>query len=246
MAGELGKKLIYHLQLGGVDIAFDLAVLATSLGVAIALVGLAWWLRRGLPRGPEAPLSRRAAFLAAVMEFAETQLLGGYPRRLARDLLPLITTIFLYVLFSNWVGVIPIPYIASPTQDVNVTFGLALLVYTMGHVYGIRERSLVRHVKSYFEPYPFLMPMNLIGDLGRTLSHAFRLFGNVIGGVILTTIVLSLASKAMHHLVLAPIAFLFGVGIGTGLNAWFGLFVGFIQALVFSLLASAYIHIAVE
>jgi len=242
----LGKKLILHLRVGGMDIAFDLAVAAVAVGVTLMLVFLAWWLRRGLPADPEAPPTRRATLLAAAMELAETQLLGGFPKRLARDLLPLIMTIFLYVLLSNWVSILPIPYIASPTQDVNVTFSLALLVYTMAHVYGARERGLKKHLRSYLEPYPFLLPMNLIGDFGRTLSHAFRLFGNIIGGVILTTIVLELAGKAMKHALLAPIAFLMGVGGGVFLNAWFGLFVGAIQALVFALLASAYIHIAVE
>jgi len=242
----LGKKLILHLRVGGMDIAFDLAVAAVAVGVTLMLVFLAWWLRRGLTVDPEAPPTRRATLLAAAMELAETQLLGGFPKRLARDLLPLIMTIFLYVLLSNWVSILPIPYIASPTQDVNVTFSLALLVYTMAHVYGARERGLKKHLRSYLEPYPFLLPMNLIGDFGRTLSHAFRLFGNIIGGVILTTIVLELAGKAMKHALLAPIAFLMGVGGGVFLNAWFGLFVGAIQALVFALLASAYIHIAVE
>ena len=227
----MGKKLILHLKVGGMDIAFDLAVAAVAVGVTLMLVFLAWWLRRGLPADPEAPPTRRATLLAAAMELAETQLLGGFPKRLARDLLPLIMTIFLYVLLSNWVSILPIPYIASPTQDVNVTFSLALLVYTMAHVYGARERGLKKHLRSYLEPYPFLLPMNLIGDFGRTLSHAFRLFGNIIGGVILTTIVLELASKAMKHALLAPIAFLMGVGGGVFLNAWFGLFVGAIQAL---------------
>ena len=120
------------------------------------------------------------------------------------------------------------------------------MVYTMVHVYGAKERGLKKHLKSYLEPYPFLLPMNLIGDFGRTLSHAFRLFGNILGGAILTAIVLDLAGKAMRVPVLAPVAFLGGVSVGTLLNAWFGLFVGAIQALVFALLASAYINVAVE
>jgi len=246
MLEHLGKKLILHLRVGRVDIAFDLAVMVVAVGVTLVLVLLAWWLRRGLPSDPEAPPTRRAAFLAAAMELAETQLLGGYPRRLARDLLPLISTVFLYVLFCNWASILPIPYIASPTQDINVTFGLAIMIYTMVHVYGARERGLKKHIRSYLEPYPFLLPMNLIGDFGRTLSHAFRLFGNILGGAILTTIVLNLAGKAMRFPMLAPLAFLGGASMGTLLNAWFGLFVGAIQALVFALLASAYINTAVE
>ena len=231
MLENLGKKLILHLQVGPLRISFDFVTVLVALAVTGFLAWGAWWLRRGLSRDPEAPLSRRAAFLIAVLELAETQLLGGFPKRLARDLLPLILTLFLYVLFCNWVSVLPIPYIVSPTQNLNVTFSLALLVYALAHYYGARERGLAAHLRGYLEPYPFLLPMNLIGDFGRTLSHAFRLFGNVLGGAILTTIV---AVK------FAPLV------VPAGLNLWFGLFVGAIQALVFALLASAYIHIAVE
>ena len=247
MLEKLGKKLILHFEIAGLKISFDLAVMVVAVGVTLVLAALAWWLKRGLPQDPEAPPSRRAALLSAAMEFAETQLLGGFPKRLARDLLPLIMTIFLYVLLCNWASVLPIPYIVSPTQDLNVTMGLALMVYTLIHVYGARERGLWRHLKGYLEPYAFLLPMNLIGDFGRTLSHAFRLFGNILGGAILTAIVLDLAAKAIKLIpALAPVALLGGISLGTFLNAWFGLFVGAIQALVFALLASAYIHIAVE
>jgi F-type H+-transporting ATPase subunit a len=234
MLETLGKKLILYLEVPGVPLALrslDLVTVAVALAVTGVLCLGAWWLRKGLPADPEAPLSRRGAFLIAALELAETQLLGGFPKKLARELLPIVLTLFLFVLLCNWVGVLPIPYIASPTQDINVTFSLALMVYALVHVYGARQRGLRRHLRSYLEPYPFLLPMNLIGDFGRTLSHAFRLFGNVLGGAILTTIV---AVK------FAPVL------IPAGLNLWFGLFVGAIQALVFALLAAAYIHIAVE
>ncbi|MGC9529703.1 MAG: F0F1 ATP synthase subunit A [Candidatus Bipolaricaulaceae bacterium] len=231
MLETLGKKLILTFRIAGVDIAFDLAAMAAAVGVTGALVGLAVWLRRGLPADPEARPTRRATFLAAAADFAHTQLLGGFSPRLARALLPLVTTIFLYVLLCNWVSVLPIPYLVSPTQDLNVTLGLALLVYAMAHVYGAHERGLGKHLRSYLEPYPFLLPMNLVGDFGRTLSHAFRLFGNVLGGAILTAVI-----TAKFAPVVLPV----------GLHMFFDLFVGGIQALVFALLASTYINIAVE
>jgi F-type H+-transporting ATPase subunit a len=228
---HLGKELALHIRIGGVEIAFNLAVIAAAVGVTIALALVALWLRRGLSADPDAPPSRRAAALAAAVELVEDQLLGGFTKSLRRRLLPLIATLLLYVLLCNWASLLPIPYVVSPTQDLNVTMGLALMVYGLTHYYGIREKGFFRHLRGYFEPFPFLLPLNVVGDFGRTLSHGFRLFGNILGGAILTTIVTEKFAP-----VLVPVV----------LNGWFGLFAGTIQAFVFALLASAYIQVTAE
>ena len=81
------------------------------------------------------------------------------------------------------------------------------------------------------EPYAFMLPLNIVGEISRPLSHAFRLFGNIFGGAILITVI-----SANLIPVLLP----------AGLNAFFGLFFGAIQAFVFAILAVAYINAAVE
>jgi len=236
---KLGKELIARLEVGPLEVAFDLPAAAVALGITFGLGALALWLRRGIPRTPDAPLSRRAALIATMLDTGRTQLVAGFSAPLADRLLPLIGTLFLYILACNWVSVAPSPYIPSPTQNLNVPLGLALMVYVLSHYWGLRVRGVRRHLKSYLEPYPFLLPMNLIGDMGRTLSHGFRLFGNIMGGAILTAIAPALLARVIW---LAPIA----VPMGVGLNVFFGLFVGTIQALVFALLASAYINLGVQ
>lgn len=227
MLEHLGKELTLRFSIGGVEIALNLVVVAVATGASLGLVLLALWLRRGLPRDPDAPLSRRAAVLAATIDLFENQLLGGISPRLVRRLLPLVVTLFFYVLLCNWASVLPVPYIVSPTQDLNVPLGMALMVYGLTHYYGIRTKGVVQHFKGYLEPFPFLLPLNIISDFGRTLSHGFRLFGNILGGALLTTVV---AGR------FAPVV------IPAALNAWFGLAMGTIQALVFTLLAVAYIQ----
>jgi len=228
---HLGKELALRFTVGGVEVAFNPVVVALALGVSVALVGLLLWVRRGLPSDPDAPLSRRAAAVAWAVEFFRDQILGGLSPTLAQRLFPLVVALFLYVLACNWAGVLPLPYAVSPTQDLNVTLGLALLVYVLTHFYGIRTKGVLRHLKGYLEPFPFLLPLNIVGDFGRTLSHGFRLFGNVLGGALLTAVV---AGK------FAPLV------VPAGLNVWFGLFMGLIQALVFTLLAVAYIRASAE
>jgi len=245
---HLGEELALRLSIGGIEIAFNLVVLAVAVAVAGGLVLLSLWIRRGLSLDPDAPLSRRAALVAAAIDFFREQLLGGVSPELGDRLLPLVATLFLYVLACNWVGVLPIPYIVSPTQDLNVALGLALFVYGSTHYYGVRTKGIRRHVKGYFDPVPFLMPLNLLGDFGRTLSHGFRLFGNILGGSLLTAVtpVVVLRIAELIPVVGEALGWVARVAVVLGLNLAFGLFFGAIQALVFALLAAAYIQVTAD
>jgi len=236
---RLGEELIATLQVGPVEVSFDLPAVAVSLFVTALLVAVSLWLRRGLPREREGPLSRRAGFLAALLEISRSQLVAGFDEPLAKRILPLTTALFLYILLCNWMGILPIPYIVSPTQNLNVPMGMAIMVYVLAHYYALRTRGVRRHLRSYLEPNPILLPMNIVGDMGRTLSHGFRLFGNILGGAILIALAPALLARAAF---LLPLAF----PVGIGLDLFFGIFVGTIQALVFALLASAYINLAVS
>lgn len=298
MSSEIvGKDLVWRVWIGPIAVAFNPLTLATSLGLALLLVVLALWLRRGIPKDPEAPPPRRLVLLSAFLEFVDGQILGAMEKGVKRALLPFVATLFLFIWASNLAPLLPIPSLVAPTRDLNVTLGLALLVYALSHVYGIRAKGLLRHGKSYLEPFPLMLPMNLVGDFGRTLSHAFRLFGNILGGAIMLAVIfpvlVDLVSRfrwilgallllvglgvlwalarrgkrrAFYALGLvwlgiavlfalqvwlplvwvAPLAFVVGTGAGVVLNLFFGLFAGTIQALVFTLLAAAYIQMAAE
>lgn len=297
MFATVGKDLVLHLKFGPITVAFNPATLGAVLGISFLLLVLALWLRRGIPKDPEAVPPRRFAFLLALMDFVENQVLSGVSEKLRRSLLPFIATLFLYVLTCNLSSILPIPGMVAPTQDLNVPLGLALLVYVLTHFYGIRAKGAFRHVKGYLEPIPVMLPMNIAGDMGRTLSHGFRLFGNILGGAImlavaipillqfmrapfftgLFAVVLALMGLVLRRwkktlgmvtfslgivlLVLNALEFVFsGVGVARFslsalmvgsvasffLNAFFGIFAGTIQALVFTLLAAAYIQVAAE
>ncbi len=250
MFARVGKDLVWRFRLGPVLLALNPATLGTALGIALLLVGLALWLRRGIPDDPEAPPSRRLALLIAALDLAESQVLGGMDEKMRRSLLPLITTLFLYVLACNLSSILPVPGIVAPTQDLNVTLGLALLVYLLTHVYGIRAKGFAKHLRSYLEPIPVMLPMNIVGDMGRTLSHGFRLFGNILGGAIMGAVAIpvlvDLLVRFLGPMLAFPAVALMGTTASFILNAFFGVFAGAIQALVFTLLAAAYIQVAAE
>lgn len=153
-----------------------------------------------------------------------------------RKFIPFITTLFIFVLFCNWSSLIP--NVKSPTSDMNTCFALGVLVLIVSHGYAIRKKGLKKYLKSYFQPTPLLFFSNVISEISKVLSHSLRLFGNLFAGGLLIALVPILCVQLFKW---------WGVPLGILamplLNAFFGLFLGGVQALVFTLLAAAYINV---
>ncbi len=149
---------------------------------------------------------------------------------------PYVITLFLFVLFSNWISLIP--GIPSPTADLNTCLGLGLLSFFIAHISAILYKGVGGYLKMYVEPFPILLPSNIVSELGKLISHSFRLFGNIYAGGIVVSLIPFIVLKLLGYwgipflLVLMPI-----------LKAFFDVFVGAVQAFVFALLAAAYISV---
>jgi F-type H+-transporting ATPase subunit a len=226
----LGKKQIITLQLGNLSIQFDKAAMIMSWIVIGLLTILALFLRRALRQDIEDTPNRAQAALDILIDLLQGQLTSSFAsEKLAIKMFPFISTLFLFVLFSNWLGIVP--GLSSPTQNLNITMGLALMVFAVSQILAIRAKGMKAYWKGYLEPMPFMLPLNIVGELSKPMSHGFRLFGNVLAGTILITVVMAK---------FAPIL------VPSGLHLIFGLFFGGIQAFVFAILAVAYINVAVE
>lgn len=145
-----------------------------------------------------------------------------------RKFLPFIGTIFIFVGVSNLSGILP--GVPNPTADINTTLGLALLVFILMHFEGMRENGIWGYIKGFAEPVFVLLPLNIVSELAKPISHSFRLFGNIVGGGIIITLIYQAAPW------LIPIP----------LQAWFDIFIGVIQALIFGMVAIAYIAVSKE
>ena len=150
-------------------------------------------------------------------------------REMAKTYGPLIVTLFLFLLLSNWLGLIP--HLQEPTKDLNTPLSLGVMGFAIAHYAGIKSKGFKAYIKEYFQPIFFMMPLNLIGELAKIVSISFRLFGNVMGGSINILVVSYLT---------------YNVVLPTLLNAFFGLFVGTIQAFVFTMLTVVYISVQVK
>jgi len=148
-----------------------------------------------------------------------------------RFFFPFIATIFLYILISNLLGLIPGFF--SPTANLNTTLSLAICTFVYTHVIGIKCHG-AKYIKHFLGPVwwlaPLMLILELIGHLARIMSLSIRLFGNIFGKETVLGIFFMLAG-----LYLAPLPILF-----------LGILVSFIQALVFMLLSIIYFAGAME
>lgn len=129
---------------------------------------------------------------------------------------PFIASLWIFILISNLIGVVPGFY--SPTADLSVTAGLAILTFLSVHWFGVRSEGLKNYLQHYIRPSPFLLPFHLISEISRTLALAVRLFGNMMSLELTALIVLMVAGFLapipilMLHLVEAVIqAYIFGM-----------------------------------
>jgi len=231
MDEHLGERLVLNIPIGSFQLRFNLMTMIASWVVILILVLLALLLRRGLRQGIEEKPNRAQALVDAVMGLLENQFGAGFgSRQMARELLPFVGSLFLFVLFMNWISVVPFLG-GAPTEDLNVPLSLGIMVLVVSHLVAIRTHGVGEYVRGRFKPFAFLFPLHVMGDLGRTTSHSFRLFGNLFGGGILITVF----STALVPLI-----------VPVGLNLFFGLFAGLIQAFVFAMLAVIYINATVS
>jgi F-type H+-transporting ATPase subunit a len=231
MVGPIGQKLIANFSIGGFSFSIDLVAMIMSWIVIVLLVILALILRRSLNQDVDEKPNRVQALLDTLIDLIKSQLTSSFASdKLARELFPFVATLFMFITLSNCISIIP--YFESPTKDLNVTLSFALLVFIMSQVFAIRRKGIGKYMKGFIEPYPFMLPLNIVGEIAKPLSHSFRLFGNMFGGAIMLSIVYTFLVTSWVF----PVV----------LNLFFGLFQGVIQAFVFSLLAVAYINVAVE
>ncbi|SEU13586.1 F0F1 ATP synthase subunit A [Paenibacillus sp. NFR01] len=125
----------------------------------------------------------------------------------------------------------------SPTADASVSMGLAGLVFVLVHFLGM-TRNTKGYFKHYLQPFAFFLPINLIEQFSKLLTHGMRLFGNIFAGEVLITVLIKLGSSG----IVGAIASIPLLMIWQG----FSIFVGSIQAFVFTILTFVYISQALE
>lgn len=139
----------------------------------------------------------------------------------------LIGTIFLFVLLANWSSLVP--GLEPPTAHLETDAALALIVLAATIYFGISKRGLVAYLRTFAQPTWVMIPLNVVEQLTRTFSLVVRLFGNVMSGVFIIGIILTLA----------------GLFVPIPLMA-LDLLTGAVQAYIFAILSCVFIAAAVS
>lgn len=222
---NLGKVNQLIVPLFGYKMTFNLEVILMSWIVMGALIVFGFYAARKARIQPGLFQVVGELIVSSIYGLAENAL----DKKMAKTYGPLTCALFMFLLISNWLGIIP--HLEEPTKDLNTTLGFGIMGFLIAHYAGIRVKGIKGYVKSYCEPFFFMAPLNLIGELAKVISISFRLFGNIMGGSIIILVV----SHLTYSVLLPPF-----------LNAFFGFFVGTIQAFVFTMLTIVYISVQVK
>jgi F-type H+-transporting ATPase subunit a len=213
------------LQFFGLNWVFNTQTIIMTWIVMAALILFGWLATRKIGFLPNP--------FQVVGELFVTALYGltvdALDEKMAKKYFPLICAMFMFVLLGNWLGVIP--ELEETTKDLNTPLALGILGFIIAHYSGIRAKGFKEYLKEYFEPIFLFAPLNIIGEIAKVVSISFRLYGNIMGGAIIILVV----SHLVYSLILPPL-----------LVCFFGIFIGSIQAFVFTMLTLVYISVQVK
>ena len=156
---------------------------------------------------------------------------------------PYIGTLMLYLAAANLCGLTG--FMRPPTADLNTTFGLALITFFMCHIKGIQSKGIKSYLKGFTEPFFLLTPINLIGEIANPISLSFRLFGNLVGGLIIMSLVYGALSSLSSMLFGWNVPIL-QLGFPVLLHMYFDVFSGLLQTFIFGMLTMVYISSSME
>jgi F-type H+-transporting ATPase subunit a len=188
----------------------------------MALLALGSWL---VTRRLEAQPNRRQAVLEAIV----TGVVGQIEEVIGKDarpFLPLVGTLFIFLVSCNLSGVFP--GVEAPTSKLETPAALALIVFFSVHYFGVRAQGPWGYLASFAKPKLIMLPLNIISEVTRTFSLMVRLFGNVMSGEFVIALVVGLAG------LFVPIPFMV-----------IEILVGIVQAYIFTVLATVFIAAAV-
>ncbi len=189
----------------------------TTWGLMVVLALGCWAATRGFQVRP----GRWQALIESVVLGIEDQIAAILGRD-AGPFLPLLGTLFIFLVFANLSGIAP--GVRAPTASIETPAALAAIVFLSVHFFGVRIQGVAPYLKGYLRPNPALLPLNVLSEITRSFSLAVRLFGNIMSDELVIAIILALAG------LLVPIPFMA-----------FAILVGLVQAYIFSVLAAVYI-----
>ena len=250
----------YTFIIGNMKLNLNQTILNTWAIMAIIITIITLGTRKLSVERP----SKFQIVLEEYYHFIENTFLATFEEE-KEKFIPFFGALFAFILFSN-LSLFLFPFVVTitkgengiyevhhffrtPTADPNTTVGLALIVLFVTTYTAIKKSGLKRYLKSYIEPMWFMLPLNIVEKISNVLNTSMRLFGNMLAGLVIAGLLYSLVGRHFmqsitKNLVGGP--FSFSVGWPMVLQLYLDLFVGVIQAFVFTILSSVYVSESLE
>ena len=220
---DIDIKVHSILNIGGIEVWITDTIISTWIIMGI-LITFAIVVRIKVAKFKDVPTGFQNVVEALVEVF------DNYLRTTAGEKLMFLGnwffTVFVFVFISNISGIIP--GIRPPTADWSLTLALAIVTFVLIHVMGVKYRK-GEYIKSFFQPMFLFFPINVIGELARPISISFRLFGNILAGLIMMSLLYSMAPLVARFVFPAA------------LHVYFDLFAGVLQTYIFVTLSLSFI-----
>lgn len=225
---DVNSRIIEKLHIGGTEVWITETVVNTWIIMA-ALILIALILRIKMknykykPEGSQNVIELIIEYMDSFVKSAMTEKYAYFGNW--------FFGVFALILVSNLSGLLGF---RPPTADLCTTAAITLTTFFLIHFMGIKT-ARGGYFKSYFEPVPFLVPLNIISELATPISLSFRLFGNILGGMI----IMSMVYMALGNL--PSILKIFNIGVPAALHMYFDVFAGCIQTVIFVMLSMTFI-----
>jgi len=241
---SIAAESLFHL--GSFPVTNTLVV---TLGISLIIIIFSFILKSRISLVPRGFQNVVESVLEALLNLVDSV---TQDRRQSKKFFPIVATIFIFVILTNWIEVVPglgtigireelhgkevlVPFIRSGAADLNFTLAIAVVSVISAQVLGIAAIGVGKYAGKFFvspfhKPYfvgTFVGLLELISEVAKLISFSFRLFGNIFAGEVLLTVMLFLVPY------IVPLPFLM-----------LELFVGFVQALVFSMLTLVFFKMA--
>ena len=197
--------------------------------IMVAIISVALWSVRKLEIRP----NRRQTVVEYLYDMLKNFLTSNMGEK-HLELLPFVGTLFIYLLIMNLIGLFGVPI---PTKNFSITVSLGLITFFMVQYYPIKKHGLKRYFKAYSFPTAIVTPINILERIMLPVSLALRLFGNILAA----TFLIELAYEALES-----VTVFLAIGIPVPLHAYFDVFDGAIQTIIFVILTMINIKITTE
>lgn len=221
---EFGPEVIWVLNILGKEVVVTQTVTTTWFLMAVLIIG-SIVLTRNLSLVPGKKQVVAETIVDGIYSLTKTTM-----GRKFENFAPYVGTLLLLIGLSNISGLLGL---RPPTADLNTTMALALMTFVIIHFTGVKSKGVGGYLKGFLEPMPFLLPLNILGELATPISLSFRLFGNIVGGLIIMTLVYNGLGMFASFIPIPAV-----------LHAYFDLFAGLLQSFIFAMLTMVFVSLA--